>query len=317
MSTPPTLTLFCIVDGASTSRAFPVKISPDDSIGDLKNLIKAKIPDTLNGVDAKDLTLWHVSNPASEDNDEISIRIDNVISDHKKKLNPLTRLTEVFPEELPEETIHIIVQRPPPTLKRDREKDAAKRLRSHTLMDAICEAGLKEVAVVNAKSDLSLLNNNQRVALLSVMGEEAHETASFRSLSCTANKLKGVKINDMDKLSAPDGTLFPIVDTTDLYVRQTYKHLYERILETFEINPPSARAEWKKHIVVTGTSGIGKSAFLAYFVIRLLAESDDDNPPIIVFHTKRSAECYVFGGRSTVRSGSIEDFKPFLNLPDT
>ncbi|KAG0273941.1 hypothetical protein BGZ97_010591, partial [Linnemannia gamsii] len=45
--------------------------------------------------------------------------------------------------------------------------------------------------------------------------------------------------------------------------------------------------------------------------------SNDDNPPIIIFHTKRSAKCYVYGGLSTVRSGNIEDFEPFLSLPET
>ncbi|KAF9991671.1 hypothetical protein BGZ79_004151 [Entomortierella chlamydospora] len=32
----------------------------------------------------------------------------------KKKLGPATRISKVFPGELPEETIHVIVQRPPP-----------------------------------------------------------------------------------------------------------------------------------------------------------------------------------------------------------
>ncbi|KAK5796966.1 hypothetical protein F5H01DRAFT_418780 [Linnemannia elongata] len=119
------------------------------------------------------------------------------------------------------------------------------------------------------------------------------------------------------QVSAPRGILLPVVDTNDIYVREAYKDLYDTILGTFENNTPYTGNELKKHVIVTGTSGIGKSAFLVYFAIRLLAESDDDNPPIIVFHTKRSAKCYVFGGRSTVRSGNIEAFKPFLSLPDT
>ncbi|KAI9233715.1 MAG: hypothetical protein BYD32DRAFT_118635 [Podila humilis] len=73
----------------------------------------------------------------------------------------------------------------------------------------------------------------------------------------------------------------------------------------------------EKQIVVTGTPGIGKSVFLIYLAIRLLAESDDDNPPIIIFHTKWSDICFVFGGCSTVRSGNIKDFAPFLTLTDT
>ncbi|KAH7057951.1 hypothetical protein BKA57DRAFT_418711 [Linnemannia elongata] len=119
----------------------------------------------------------------------------------------------------------------------------------------------------------------------------------------------------MDKLSAPYGTLFPVVGTNELFIREAYKDLHDTILGTFD----NARAgnEMQKHIVVTGTSGIGKSAFLVYFAIRLLAESDDDNPPMIIFHTKRSSKCYAFGGRSAVRSGDIKDFEPFLSLPDT
>ncbi|KAG0249979.1 hypothetical protein DFQ27_009685, partial [Actinomortierella ambigua] len=319
MSTPTTLTLFCLVDGASTSRAFPVNISPDDSMDDLKKLIKAKKAPRFDDVAADKLTLWRVSIPASEDDDETSILIDNVTSDHKRKLSPLTRLTKVFPEELPEETIHIIVQRPPPqALKRDREEDAepsstTKHLRSHTLMDAICEAGLTEKAVIGDRFNLSLLDNKERVSQLRLIGQYIDKTDTFSSLSRTANELKDTNINAMDKLSAPHGTLLPVVETNELYVRETYRDLYDAILGTFENNPSYIN----KRIVVTGIPGIGNSAFLVYFTIRLLAESDDDNPPIIIFHTNWSTKCYAFGGRSSVTTGNIEDFKPFLSLPDT
>ncbi|KAK5796922.1 hypothetical protein F5H01DRAFT_401352, partial [Linnemannia elongata] len=131
-------------------------------------------------------------------------------------------------------------------------------------------------------------------------------------MSSTALELHGANIKDMDKISAPRGILLPVVGTSDLYVREAYKDLYDIIVDKFENNRPCTGNEVEKHIIVTG-----KSAFLVYFAIRLLAESDNDNPPIIVFHTKQSAECYVFGGRSTVRSGNIEAFKPFLSLPDT
>ncbi|KAG0290730.1 hypothetical protein BGZ98_003305 [Dissophora globulifera] len=73
----------------------------------------------------------------------------------------------------------------------------------------------------------------------------------------------------------------------------------------------------QNRIVVTGTSGIGKSAFLVYFAVRLLSESDGDNPPIIVFHTKRSSTCYVYGGISTVCTGEINEFQALLDLPET
>ena len=61
-------------------------------------------------VDAKSLTLWRVSIPITDEDDEVPIVLN--FFDEKKKLGPATRLSKVFPEDLPEETIHIIVQRP-------------------------------------------------------------------------------------------------------------------------------------------------------------------------------------------------------------
>ncbi|KAH7053616.1 hypothetical protein BKA57DRAFT_257103 [Linnemannia elongata] len=190
-----------------------------------------------------------------------------------------------------------------------------KRHRPHTLMDAIEEAGLSKQAVVDGQTDLSRLDNNERVSLLDYIGQVVDRTDTFNSLFSTALKLRGAHIKDMGKLSAPRDSIFPIVGTDELFIRKAYKELHDTIIGTFE--NAHARNAIQKHIVVTGTSGIGKSAFLVYFAIRLLAESDDDNPPMIVFHTKRSEKCYIFGGRSTVRSGSIKDFEPFLSLPDT
>ncbi|KAK3811666.1 MAG: hypothetical protein J3R72DRAFT_69794 [Linnemannia gamsii] len=192
-------------------------------------------------------------------------------------------------------------------------ESSSKRHRSHSLMDAIELAGFTEKAMVDGESDLSCLDNKERVVLLGFIGQNVDRTDTFRSLSSAALALQGTGFSDVDKLSAPHGRVFPIVNTKDLYVRKAYKELYKTILETFE----DRRNEVQKQVVVTGTSGIGKSAFLVYFTIRLLAESNDDDPPIIIFHTKGGSECFVFGGRSTVRSGDIDTFKPFLNLSDT
>lgn len=41
-TTTNTLTLFCLVDGEATSKAFPVDIESRKTIGDLKKLIKAE-----------------------------------------------------------------------------------------------------------------------------------------------------------------------------------------------------------------------------------------------------------------------------------
>ncbi|KAF9120782.1 hypothetical protein BGX30_002958 [Mortierella sp. GBA39] len=72
------LNLFCLVDGEGTSNAFSVKIPSADI-----------------------------------DNDKLPVLLDNV-TNNNKKLGPETRLSKVISKDIPEETVHIIVQRPPP-----------------------------------------------------------------------------------------------------------------------------------------------------------------------------------------------------------
>ncbi|KAF9088772.1 hypothetical protein BGX27_002629 [Mortierella sp. AM989] len=108
MTTNP-LTLFCLVDGEAN--AFSVEIEPTKTVDALKKLIKTEIPDTFNGVDAKDLTLWRVMIPDNDDNDEQPILIDSVPD--KKKLKTCRDLSDVFENQPPKNTIHIIAQRPP------------------------------------------------------------------------------------------------------------------------------------------------------------------------------------------------------------
>jgi len=114
MTSTGSIELFCVVDGESASSAFPVKLSTDDSIGALKDLIKTKKTPRFDDVAADELTLWRVSIPIADDDDEVSIQFNNVATEDKKKLGPATRLSKVFSGDLPEETIHILVRRPPP-----------------------------------------------------------------------------------------------------------------------------------------------------------------------------------------------------------
>ncbi|KAI8594210.1 hypothetical protein EDD21DRAFT_422114, partial [Dissophora ornata] len=70
------LTLFCLVDGEALDNAFPVSTSSATTVGELKDFIKTKIPDTFNGVDAKDLTLWKVAIPDDDNDDEAPILLE-------------------------------------------------------------------------------------------------------------------------------------------------------------------------------------------------------------------------------------------------
>ncbi|KAG0358745.1 hypothetical protein BGX24_005918, partial [Mortierella sp. AD032] len=105
-----TLTLFCLISGDSTSNAFSVKIPSSDTVDDLKDTIISKKPNAFEHIDANDLVLWRVSIP---DDDDLSIPLDSV--SEKKKLKATTKLSKVFDAELPEDTIHIVVERPQAT----------------------------------------------------------------------------------------------------------------------------------------------------------------------------------------------------------
>jgi len=106
------LTLFCLIDGETTSNAFPVEIESSKTIGDLKKLIKTEQAPAFDDITANNLTLWKVSLSISDDEEETFITLD-AFSD-KKKLQPTNRLSRLFVEPQLEDTIHIIVQRPSP-----------------------------------------------------------------------------------------------------------------------------------------------------------------------------------------------------------
>ncbi|KAF9395528.1 hypothetical protein BGZ94_006552, partial [Podila epigama] len=103
------LTLFCLVDGEATSNAFPVKIESTETIGGLKELIKTKKSNDFQDVDADKLTLWHVSIP-DDDDDDIPIVLNNVITKDQKKLKATRELSDVWSHKPPKDTIHVIVQ---------------------------------------------------------------------------------------------------------------------------------------------------------------------------------------------------------------
>ncbi|KAG0067058.1 hypothetical protein BGZ92_005192 [Podila epicladia] len=342
--TDNSMCLLCIVNGDATP--FSVDIDESKTVDHLKKAIKLQKAVAFADVDADMLTLWRVSIPLAPLNERRPIVLSEIKS--AAELDPTDDLSDVFAGELPRKTIHIIVQRPLQVLKRDREGDegewfafslrpdvlatsifkhfdrysviwtSSKRVRLGTsaLRDAIEATGLTEKAMVNDRTDIDRLDNNERVSVLKNMGQEIDNKNIFISLSSTAAELQGASIKVMDKLSAPRDSLLPVIDTNDLYVRQAFGDLYDTILGNFENNRPYD-PEHQKQVVVSGTSGIGKSAFLIYFAIRLIGESNSNNPPIIIFHTKRSEKCYAFGGYHTVRSGYLEDFEPFLDLDET
>ncbi|KAF9084098.1 hypothetical protein BGX29_002746, partial [Mortierella sp. GBA35] len=105
------LNIFCLVDGEGTSNAFPVKIASTDTVDDLKEHIKTKKSPEFADIAPDKLTLWRVLIPEDDEDDEIPILLDT--RPEKKKLKATNKLSKVFGTSVPEDTIHIIVQRPP------------------------------------------------------------------------------------------------------------------------------------------------------------------------------------------------------------
>ncbi|KAF9536435.1 hypothetical protein EC957_010987 [Mortierella hygrophila] len=105
------LTLFCLVDGEATSKAFSVKVPSSDTVDDLKELIKDKKPVDFEHVDANNLTLWHVAHPVIAANKHQPVLLNTI--DSPTELDPTDDIADVFAEIPPKKTIHILVQRPP------------------------------------------------------------------------------------------------------------------------------------------------------------------------------------------------------------
>ncbi|KAF9157781.1 hypothetical protein DFQ26_008327 [Actinomortierella ambigua] len=72
---------------------------------------QATIPNTLNGVDAKDLNLWRVNHVIAA-NKHQPVLLKSM--DSASELNPMDDMADVFQAAPPKKTIHIIVQRPSP-----------------------------------------------------------------------------------------------------------------------------------------------------------------------------------------------------------
>ncbi|CAJ0847754.1 1586_t:CDS:2 [Entrophospora sp. SA101] len=76
------------------------------------------------------------------------------------------------------------------------------------------------------------------------------------------------EMNLQNIIKSPNDRSFPVINRPALYVREEYKDIYHLL-----INNSSTGSCHK--FIVTGTSGVGKSCFLVYFLIRLLYECEN------------------------------------------
>ncbi|KAG0262392.1 hypothetical protein BG011_010189 [Mortierella polycephala] len=131
------LNLFCLTSGELASNAFPVAISSDETVDVLKDLIKAEKTPKFDDIAANKLTLWRVTIPIDEDEDDEIITATSITT--KRLLKGTGKISKVFGIEIledstrlatkrllkeigtssrsfkggiPEDTVHIIIERP-------------------------------------------------------------------------------------------------------------------------------------------------------------------------------------------------------------
>ncbi|CAB4435540.1 unnamed protein product [Rhizophagus irregularis] len=128
---------------------------------------------------------------------------------------------------------------------------------------------------------------------------------SFNDLLEVVAHLKRESTNweELKFIEHPTGKDLPVVQQPKLYIRQDYKALYQ-IINKKNLDPK---------FLINGTSGIGKSCFLLYLLVRLLCSSDDVT---IIFQTTQSEIFYRFKG-SELDVGNFEDASYYLYIPDT
>ncbi|KAF9084469.1 hypothetical protein BGX23_010490 [Mortierella sp. AD031] len=100
--------LLCLVEGLPPSRAFEVEVSATRTVAHLKKLIKTEQTPAFDDITVDQLALWSVSISLTNDDNERPIVLKALKAEDKKELSPGFRLFKVLPDNLPDETIHII-----------------------------------------------------------------------------------------------------------------------------------------------------------------------------------------------------------------
>ena len=98
--------IWCIVHGEENGKPFSVRVGTDDTIDELKDLIKAKKPNYFRDIDANhiDLRRWNQPGNAS--------MVKNVNLNSREVLNPMDRVWVIFDNlyDFPEDPcINVIV----------------------------------------------------------------------------------------------------------------------------------------------------------------------------------------------------------------
>jgi len=92
--------------GDHPNRIFPVKIAPTETVGALKDAIKAKKKKRFEHVDADALGLWNVSIPV----DNALKNLESVDFGLGSLLPPTEELSTLFPKAPAKRQLHVVVK---------------------------------------------------------------------------------------------------------------------------------------------------------------------------------------------------------------
>ena len=99
------MTLYCWVPGDED--AFPVKTSPEITVGEFKKAILTEKPTSFKGIDPDKLVLWQPENLSDT---------ETAMREFKKvptlRMRPTHKISKYFPQAPPTEHIHIVIHAP-------------------------------------------------------------------------------------------------------------------------------------------------------------------------------------------------------------
>ncbi|CAG8754857.1 2955_t:CDS:1, partial [Funneliformis mosseae] len=109
-----TIELFCLIQENTVAQAFPLKINQNESIGQLKEVIKVKKTSEFNFFTANQIRLWKIQIQGDSDKELTKLMLYK-----EEQLLPTRKVSSYFSEKPLDEYIHIIIKLPTPHITFD------------------------------------------------------------------------------------------------------------------------------------------------------------------------------------------------------
>ncbi|CAI2180472.1 4112_t:CDS:2 [Funneliformis geosporum] len=280
------------IDQDPYEKALPVDIDTNKNIGALKKVIKNDISESVS---ARDLKLFKVDIPLGETRDENVVKMLELgdLNIGQEMNNNIQKISDYFSAQPVDINLHILVQLPTVA--------TGKRSISPSVESRESKKGKTIEAEFSNICDLvKHLRNSKKEVIASTSGSTSIEDAIEEII------IKEEEVNPCNIIKHPQEKPLAVIKKPAIYVRESYEELYHLM-----IDQASKSSDHK--FLVTGTSGIGKSCFLIYFLIQLLCESEN---PTIIFQPVQSEDFYCFEDLY-LSFGRYDDFSAHFQSSET